>query len=204
MKVFVIIISIISSAVQLNAAELVHYQCNSLFVTKVATMLGNDASDLSIYSINFNDVAGNFFEKNLKIAKDTANWKKRYFNPFWMKKPVNAMRKLFPMQRTVNFDSFQEIVEQLEPGTVYNFVITEESMTLAKIGDTRIQNFASKHAVISDHDPTVKVAGELWVDGVVHINNNSGTYQPTEEILRQTKIFFQEYLGVDEVVIVLH
>ncbi len=84
----------------------------------------------------------------------------------------------------------REIFEMLRtdaPGMPnrYNIVITGES-----IGVVRVQVkyrfvdwILSKHVLTSGYSSDVRFAGEMWKgrDGVVYLNNESGTYQPAED-----------------------
>ena len=42
-----------------------------------------------------------------------------------------------------------------------------------------------KHLAISNYSGDVRISGELWKspDGVIHLNNDSGTYMPGSELL---------------------
>lgn len=67
----------------------------------------------------------------------------------------------------------------------YNLVITVKKIIVARttVGVKIIDWVLSKHVLASGYDPDVLFAGEVWkdCDGVIHINGNSGTYQPTDE-----------------------
>mmetsp|Transcript_15654 Transcript_15654/g.44404 ORF Transcript_15654/g.44404 Transcript_15654/m.44404 type:complete len:560 (+) Transcript_15654:79-1758(+) len=67
----------------------------------------------------------------------------------------------------------------------YNLVVTSREMIL--VSNSVYFGFVdwvlSKHVLISGYSPDVRFAGEIWKteDGKIHVNNNSGTYRPTNE-----------------------
>lgn len=67
----------------------------------------------------------------------------------------------------------------------YNLVVTTKKIIIARttVGVKLVDWILSKHVLASGYDPEVLFAGEIWKDasGVIHINGNSGTYQPTDE-----------------------
>lgn len=73
----------------------------------------------------------------------------------------------------------------------YNLVLlgnqTESRFVLARItsGAKLVDWILSKHVLMSGYAEHVVFAGEIWKDeaGVIHVNRNSGTYQPSEEQL---------------------
>jgi len=83
----------------------------------------------------------------------------------------------------------------------YNIVASDSGVMLSRVKNS-LENpkfrhkmadwILSKHVLVSNYDKDVRFAGELWKDedGVIWINNNSGTYQPNIEKLEA----FQRYL----------
>jgi hypothetical protein len=67
----------------------------------------------------------------------------------------------------------------------YNLVITNRKIIVARttVGVKIVDWVLSKHVLASGYDPDVLFAGELWkdVNGVIHINGNSGTYRPSDD-----------------------
>jgi hypothetical protein len=78
---------------------------------------------------------------------------------------------------------------------IYNLVLTDEHIIIARISiRARIIDWIlSKHVLMSGYHPAVRFAGEIWKDehGVIHINRNSGTYQPTLEQLQSAAAFLR-------------
>lgn len=78
---------------------------------------------------------------------------------------------------------------------IYNLVLTDEHIIIARISiRARIIDWIlSKHVLMSGYHPAVRFAGEIWKDehGVIHINRNSGTYQPTLEQLQMAAAFLR-------------
>ncbi len=90
--------------------------------------------------------------------------------------------------------------EEIEPDAqgriLYNFVIcgdkSENRVTIARldVGKKAPDWVMAKHVLISGYDDDVRCAGECWGERIVksdgkpgirlHINNNSGTYRPTD------------------------
>lgn len=94
-----------------------------------------------------------------------------------------------------------EIMEMLrtfspEQPVKYNIVITGEAIGIVKLNVKYpfIDWILSKHILTSGYSSDVRFAGELWKgqDSVIYLNNNSGTYRPTNELLAQAVA----YLGV--------
>ncbi len=78
---------------------------------------------------------------------------------------------------------------------IYNLVLTDEHIIIARISiRVRIIDWIlSKHVLMSGYHPAVLFAGEIWKDehGVIHINRNSGTYQPSVEQLEKAAAFLR-------------
>ncbi len=75
----------------------------------------------------------------------------------------------------------------------YNFVITPDEIIIARLNNGQRVSWAlSKHALLANYNDNVRFAGEFWKDGdTIYINNNSGTYMPTEEMLAAAVSFLQ-------------
>lgn len=73
----------------------------------------------------------------------------------------------------------------------YNLVITKDSISIIKIDIqySTVDWVLSKHVLLSGYSKDVRFAGEFWKDinGVIHFNNNSGTYMPAYCTLKPTK-----------------
>lgn len=77
----------------------------------------------------------------------------------------------------------------------YNLVITGSRIIIAR---TTVQVKAvdwvlTKHVLMSGYDPDVRFSGEVWKDtqGVIRLNNNSGTYQPSQQQLLAAHAYMQ-------------
>lgn len=77
----------------------------------------------------------------------------------------------------------------------YNLVLTTESIIVARInvGAKIVDWILAKHVLMSGYHPHVRFAGEIWkdADGVIHVNRNSGTYQPSEAQLQAAVEFLR-------------
>lgn len=94
---------------------------------------------------------------------------------------------------------------------MYNAVLTSNALRIARLEnqtrkDVKKANWVlSKHVLVAGYDPDVRFAGEFWVqDGPdgreIHVNNNSGTYQPGPERTEAAARFISEGFGIPVVV----
>lgn len=97
---------------------------------------------------------------------------------------------LAPSYASIGLKSERDVYDMLRTDSKkvsnkYNLVITTSKIILARITVrlNLIDWILSKHVLASGYDPNVVFAGEVWkdVDGAIHINGNSGTYQPGDE-----------------------
>ena len=74
----------------------------------------------------------------------------------------------------------------------YNILIQGNSLILINynplLNFKLIHFFLSKHIIISNYANDIRFAGEIWIErqldhSIVHLNNNSGTYQPNDQQL---------------------
>jgi hypothetical protein len=106
----------------------------------------------------------------------------------------------------------ESLAAMLQAGTddepfLYNAIVTGTALRLARLENRNRKDNAAvnwvlaKHVLISGYDPDVRFAGECWVvDGpagrTVHLNNNSGTYQPSPDQTRAAGRFIRQGFGV--------
>lgn len=94
---------------------------------------------------------------------------------------------------------------------VYNAIVTSDALRVARLENRSDKDVSkanwvlSKHVLVAGYDPDVRFAGEFWVaDGpegrTVHLNNNSGTYQPGPERAQAAGRFIEQGFGVPVVV----
>ena len=97
---------------------------------------------------------------------------------------------LAPAYANLGLKSERDVYDMLRTDSAkksnkYNLVITVKKIIVARttVGVKIIDWVLSKHVLASGYDPDVLFAGEVWkdTDGVIHINGNSGTYQPSDE-----------------------
>lgn len=90
---------------------------------------------------------------------------------------------------------------------LYNVVITGTAARMGRLEnrtdkDVDKANWVlAKHVLLSGYDRDVRYAGEIWVedttDGrVLRINNNSGTYKPSQDRAEAAARFLQQLTGV--------
>ncbi|HMO23951.1 MAG TPA: hypothetical protein PKC98_23550, partial [Candidatus Melainabacteria bacterium] len=69
----------------------------------------------------------------------------------------------------------------------YNIVMTSKTITIAStsVAVKVIDWLLSKHVIVSGYSHDDRFAGEVWkdVEGIIHLNPNSGTFQPSQEQL---------------------
>ena len=77
----------------------------------------------------------------------------------------------------------------------YNIVITGESIGVVRVNVKyeQVDWVLSKHVLTAGYSEDVRFAGEMWKgrDGIVYLNNESGTYQPDGEATQRAA----DYLG---------
>ncbi|MCB0352339.1 MAG: hypothetical protein KDD64_02405 [Bdellovibrionales bacterium] len=77
----------------------------------------------------------------------------------------------------------------------FNLFVTGEKIILSrlKVRFPKADWIMSKHVLVSGYDSDVRFAGEVWKDkdGVINVNGNSGTYQPTDEQLLKLVEYLQ-------------
>jgi hypothetical protein len=97
--------------------------------------------------------------------------------------------------------------DSLDDPFMYNVVLTGESFKLSRLENRTDKDVAkanwvlAKHVLLAGYDPDVRYAGEAWAedtpDGrVMHINNNSGTYKPTEAQTDEAARYLAAAFGV--------
>ena len=97
----------------------------------------------------------------------------------------------FIRRTLVQTQSVQQESDRVEllPYVKYNFVLLGDGRVVFIRITTRIKEYSyqllSKHAVLARHSSNVRFAGEMCFVADEHtllVNNNSGTYQPKDEI----------------------
>jgi hypothetical protein len=87
----------------------------------------------------------------------------------------------------------------------YNFIVLGNRIIIMKldIHNGMVDWVLAKHVLLSNYSEDVRFAGEIWktADGVIHINNNSGSYEPeTEWLANILELFNRLFPGVPCVV----
>jgi hypothetical protein len=93
----------------------------------------------------------------------------------------------------------KDIIRLLQPDERYNFILAQKPLriVLSHVGPGEVGGMYAKHALLAELGRVV-FAGELWKDGegVVHINNASGTYHPEATLLPRVRDFMHEALQI--------
>ena len=128
-------------------------------------------------------------------AFTSVTWKnlaKRYF--FYSKPIIVASRsQMSADQQSLPRSSSLEallvyLLEGTERNTRFNFVLTGNALIIVRLPRTRHLSYhlLCKHITLANRSTDVRFAGELLRDESdrFRLNNNSGTYQPTDRLLR--------------------
>jgi len=95
--------------------------------------------------------------------------------------------------------SGMEFLRGLRRHERYNFILADRPrrLVLSHVGHGEVGGLCAKHALLAELGPVV-FAGELVIDDELtcHVNNNSGTYRPTKDLLPQIGTFLQEALQI--------
>ncbi|NCN95427.1 MAG: hypothetical protein GW917_01755, partial [Bdellovibrionales bacterium] len=106
-----------------------------------------------------------------------------------------SMSQLYDMLRVQTEDSNNK----------YTFVLTSKDVTITKIDiqNSKVDWVLTKHLIASNYSDDVIFAGEFYkaADGSIHIDDNSGTYQPPKGLVYKVADLFREiFPGVTIVV----
>ncbi len=109
----------------------------------------------------------------------------------------------------------EEIKPDAQGRILYNFVIsgdkTENRVTIARldVGKKAPDWVMAKHVLLSGYDKDVRCAGECWAERIVkpdgkpgirlHINNNSGTYRPTDAQVKSAAQYLSQVFDCEVV-----
>jgi hypothetical protein len=147
-----------------------------------------------------------FPQEKLTITKSFLGFFKSriMWNPLWRK----FVRAVVLNHNRTQFElPFSQILlNKLEIGMTYNFVLLDTKMVIAPTGHSNLVNdLLSKHILLADGQ-NVDFAGtvEHLPDGDWVISNASGSYRPTIESLENTRTYFETVLGLRNVQIKDH
>jgi len=98
------------------------------------------------------------------------------------------------------------VVSKLESLIFFTYVLLEDQLQFSATGEGFLTDFSSKHAMHSNCSESVYYAGEFHIQPVqysdtiqykVVLDNNSGTYAPSEELLPElAEVFRQNFAGL--------
>lgn len=96
----------------------------------------------------------------------------------------------------VSFSSFlKKLSIDYDPNIRYNFVILDDYAIFIRAPYPRDESYhiLCKHITISSRAKYARFAGEIWCTGRQHyaVNNNSGTYRPSDRLIEATVQLFQ-------------
>lgn len=118
-------------------------------------------------------------------------------------KPLRFNNAFFSALKSVEYFENNSVspLKNLKAGVIYNFVITKDEVRFASTSrNLNAKNLASKHALLANNTDEVFYAGEAWLEnGVLVINQNSGTYKPNGKYLSDVALYLQHSLEVEKV-----
>lgn len=93
-------------------------------------------------------------------------------------------------------DLLEELLSKTNEIKRYNFIITGNNLIFVRIAHVRHLSYhiLCKHITLSNRSDDVRFAGELWIDqnNIYYLNNNSGTYRPSNNLIDQTIQLFNQ------------
>jgi hypothetical protein len=91
-------------------------------------------------------------------------------------------------------DVLEELLTENDPTIRYNFVIMDDCLIFARVAHLHHVPYyiLGKHISLSNRSRDVRFAGELWYDkdNGFQLNNNSGTYRPSQGLIVKTVDLF--------------
>jgi len=97
----------------------------------------------------------------------------------------------------VTIDDFFRVFHS---GKKFNFIINESQLIFTSTG-WAWRDIKSKHVFLANGSPYVRYAGEMWVSMkhpyTLIINNNSGSYQPSPELLPSVRNLLGHFLSLN-------
>jgi hypothetical protein len=124
------------------------------------------------------------------------SWKNRSKHHFFYSKPIIYATRCQlsntnePLSSTFSFsDLLKELLSENNSKLRYNFVIMGDRIILARVAPLHHLSYRllCKHISLANRSADVRFAGELWRDEKhqFRLNNNSGTYRPVNELIKQ-------------------
>jgi hypothetical protein len=140
---------------------------------------------------------------NKLTAFPSVTWTNMAKHHFFYSKPIIfASRSQLsgdtePLPSTVSLDNLlEELLSKNDSALRYNFVIMGDCLIFARIPRHRHVSYhlLCKHVTLSNRSTDVRFAGELWRDENYYfrLNNNSGTYWPSDLLIEQTVKLFNQ------------
>ncbi|CAF3644402.1 unnamed protein product [Rotaria sp. Silwood1] len=157
--------------------------------------------EYSIYIFNIpSNIIDNYLPNKLHafVSKTWKNLAKHYF--FYSKPIIFASRSQIrnnveSLSNLISLEDFlEDFLSKKDSRLRYNFVITGNSLVFARIPRIRHISYhlLCKHITLSNRSTNVRFAGEFWIDqdDYFKLNNNSGTYQPSDKLIEQAVKLF--------------
>jgi hypothetical protein len=137
------------------------------------------------------------------IPFNSISWKNVAKKEFFYSKPIifASRSQLSDQFEELSYSiKLEDLLEDLLSKTNhierYNFVITGSDLIFIKIAHIRHLSYhiLCKHITLSNRSEDVRFAGEFWRDenNIYHLNNNSGTYRPSNILIEKTVQLFNQ------------
>ncbi|CAF1459439.1 unnamed protein product [Rotaria sordida] len=161
--------------------------------------------EYSIYTFNISsDIIERYLPNKLDafVSRTLINLAKNYF--FYSKPIIFASRSQLSsnVEQLSDLISLKDFLEDLlsknDSTLRYNFVITDNCLIFSRIPRMHhiTYHLLCKHITLSNRSTNVRFAGEFWRDddGQFRLNNNSGTYRPSDRLIRQAVKIFNHFI----------
>ena len=98
-------------------------------------------------------------------------------------------------------ETYKDPVKPNEGLELYTYSLISDSMRFSRTSAEVGIDFASKHALHASASDYVLAAGEFWVEnGILYIDNNSGTFAPPASMLASLKMLLEKNFNGLEIV----
>ncbi|CAF0918103.1 unnamed protein product [Adineta steineri] len=175
---------------------------SSLSIGKLSSIIFND---YTLYKCEINNNLINNYLQDKLLPFENVSWKNSIKNNVFHSKPIkyhcDSRLNNNNLKELSNSITFEELLLNLlknenKKNLRYNFVITGNYLSFMEIPHRHEISYylLSKHISLSDRSNDVRFAGEFWCDekNLFKLNNNSGTYTPSNDLIQQTIQLFNQ------------
>lgn len=120
---------------------------------------------------------------------------------------ADTVHDTFEETRIIKDVAKNKLLDLMVPNQVYTFTVQDKKISIAKSIRNNVRDYASKHLLLAseEEDGLLRMAGENWVEVKegkkwLHISSDSGSTQPDSDDLKRTVKFYQEHLGITDII----